>query len=701
LISVSLNQILNSALTGLAASQAGMRSVSNNIANVNTPGYARELANQSTLVTGGRIGGVLVGEPTRIADRFLEGTVYARSGEAGRSSVVASYYDQLQSLLGKPGEDFGLPARLNAIMAAAAEMTGASDPTEAVAGLVGNVEDAIGSIRQTDDEIAGMRANVESAVTTTVDRINVLLKQIDSLNDEVSRLSAFGKSTSGVADQRLTALQELSGLVNVNVREQSNGRVTIETTSGVVLLDQRLRQLDYPRGNGSAQTLYPDITVRFANADGTAGAATGDVIVSSSVGGKLGGLIDLRDKVLPQASSDLHAMFAGLAQTLNAVSNAGTRLPAPATLEGRPTGLVATDRLGFTGTATFAVVQADGTLVAKTDVDFTALGAGATVQDAIDAINAGLGGSATASFVDGALVLTAANSANGIAIGQNATAPSSRGGIGFSHYFGLNDAVRSGTATLVPPGFVASDLHGFGAGETANIVLRDANGQVLASYALTGSVGPTVGDLVTELNASPLAASGSFALDGAGRIKFQPNPSAQGATLATSSDSTDRFGTGLSFSEWSGLSPQDSGLATAGVSTALIEKPGAFPLAILNTAATVGQKAIAPGDTRGAIALVNALSNPVDLGKDGVTTLEAFSNRFFGRIGNEAGRAETAVSAASARLTDAVARRDNFSGVNVEEELAQMVVLQNSYSAAARVVTTATDMYDTLINMIH
>ncbi|QJU57428.1 flagellar hook-associated protein FlgK [Sphingomonas sp. AP4-R1] len=697
---MSLNEILSTALTGLSASQAGLRSVSNNIANVNTPGYAREIATQSTAVTAGRIGGVAVGEPTRVADRFLEGTVYSRAGEAGRSDVSLSYYDQLQALLGKPGDTFGLPARLNAIMASAAEMTGSADATSATATFLGNAQDAITSLHQTADSIAAMRADIDTGISNTVGRINDLLKQIDGLNDDVARLSAFGKSTSGVDDQRLTALQELSGLMSVTVRQQTDGRVTIETTSGQVLLDQRLRQLDYPKGNGSATTLYSDITIRFANADGTPGAATGDTIASSAVGGKLGGLIDMRDKVLPQATSDLNALFTGLAQTLNAVSNAGAQLPAPASLQGRNTGLVATDRLGFTGKATFAVVKADGTLVAKANVDFDTLGPTATVQDAVDAINAGLGGAGTASFANGALTIIATDATNGIATGQDPTTPSSRSGIGFAQYFGLNDVVKSGSGSLVPSGFTAADPHGFGTGETANILLRDANGKVLGSYAVTGSVGPTVGDIITELNASPLSAHGSFSLDGLGRIRFQPNTASQGATLSVSSDSTNRLGTGLTFSEWSGLSLTSSGLDTAAVSSALLAKPEGFPLALLDTNAAPGAKAIGPGDKRGATALVNALSSPIDLGRDGVTTLDAFSNALFGRIGTESARAKTAQAGAEARMTDAVARRDNFSGVNVEEELSQMVVLQNSYSAAARVVTTASDMYDTLIKMI-
>ena len=71
-----------------------------------------------------------------------------------------------------------------------------------------------------------------------------------------------------------------------------------------------------------------------------------------------------------------------------------------------------------------------------------------------------------------------------------------------------------------------------------------------------------------------------------------------------------------------------------------------------------------------------------------------------GRAGLEASQAEGNLLDASARRDDAINRRDSFSGVNIDEELAQMVILQNSYSAAARVISTASEMYDTLLNMV-
>lgn len=698
---MSLNEILGSAMSGLAASQAGLRSVSNNIANVGTPGYARERVSLSTGVTAGRVSGVVVGEPERVADRFLEQSVYRRAGDMGRNEAVASYLDRVQALLGEPGSEAGLPARLDAISASAVRLTSGQAATQNIAAFTEDVQDAIASLNQLDGDVSNLRADVESEVGYTVERINGLLVRIHELNDTVARLDGLGKSSAGAIDQRMVALEELSGLVKVTIRDQIDGRVTIESAQGAVLLDKRLRQLNYPTpGMGVAQDLYPTIDIRFSDGPGQLGAATGEKLDSAAVGGKLGGLIDLRDRSLPQFSEKLGVLFGGLAETLNAVANEGTSLPPPSRLDGRPTGLVGSDRLGFTGATVFAVTSHDGTLVAKTTVDFAALGPAATVDDAVAAINAGLGPHATATFTDGRLTIQATAAGNGVATAQDPTSPSARAGIGFSQYFGLNDMVRSADSMLVPSGFVASDPHGFAAGQTSELVLRDATGRALTRFTLSPTPGGTFGDLVGQLNASPLASFGTFALDPRGRIQFQSDPGISGAAISITSDSTDRNGTGLSFSALSGLTGKAAGLARAEVRSEILGDTTRLPLARLQLDVAVGGKAIGPGDIRGANAFVQQLGKAIDLGKDGVSTLERFSGLLLGRAGTEAAQAAEAYQDASARRTDAVNRRDSFAGVNIDEELAQMVVLQNSYSAAARVMTTASQMYDTLIDMI-
>lgn len=698
---MSLNDILGSAISGLAASQAALRSVSNNIANVGTTGYARERVTLSTAVTGGRVSGVQVGEPSRVADRFLEASVYRRAGDAGQADVTASYLDRLQSLLGAPGAESSLPARLDAVTASAITMTGSPSATQAVGAFTADVQDAISSAQQVDQDVNGLRADVESEVGYTVDKVNVLLKRIFDLNDSVSRLDGTGRSSAGAGDQRMSAIEELSGLVKLTVRDQPDGRVTLETPSGAILLDRHLRQLSYPMtGQGVSQPTYPAIDIRFASASGGVGAATGESIDSAAIGARLGGLLDLRDRTLPAFSEKLGTLFGGLAETLNAVSNAGTTVPAPRRLDGTQTALVGGDRLGFTGAATFAVTAADGTLVASTAIDFAALGPGATVDDAVSAINAGLGGAATASFSGGKLTLQATATSAGVIVAQDGASPSARGGVGFSQYFGLNDLVSSGGIPRVPSGFTAADPHGFAAGQTADIVLRDSTGRALTRYTVTGSTGPTFGDLTSELNASPLAQFGSFTLDTRGRLRFEPDPTVPGATLSIPSDSTDRLGTGRSFSSIVSLTGSSSGLAQGQVRPDIAADPSRLPLARLNTAATVGQKAIGAGDIRGAGAFVDRLATAVDLGKDGAVPIGRFSGLLLGSVGTQASAAQATLTDTTARRDDAVNRRDNFSGVNIDEELSQMVVLQNSYSAAARVLTTASQMYDTLIAMV-
>ncbi len=692
---MGLNDILGTAISGLSAAQAGLRAVSNNIANVGVAGYARERVSLTTGVVSGQVSGVVVGEPTRVADRFLEATVYNRSGDYGRSEVTSSYLDRLQALLGQPGASSGLPARLNAISAAAVAMTGSQGSKQTVAQFTNDVQDAISSMQQMDNDVSQLRADVESEVGYSVDKINTLLQRIHDLNGTIAQATGLGRSAGGAADQRMSALEELSGLMQVTIRDQPDGRVSIETAGGQTLLDKRLRQLSYPSSGAVSQATYPPIEIRLAQPD----AATGDKIDSAAIGGKLGGLLDLRDRALPAFSEQLGTLFTGLTQALNSVSNASSTLPPPASLLGRNSGMVGSDRLGFTGAATFAVTKADGTLVASTKIDFDAMGPGATVDDMVAAINAGLGGAGTASFVDGKLSITANGAGNGVAIGQDATKPSARAGQGVSQFFGLNDLVRSDDSSLVPSGFKASDDHGFGAGETTQIVLRDSSGRALTSYTLSPTPGGSFGDIVDDLNASPLSNFGTFSLDDAGRLRFQPAPNVAGATLSIPSDSTNRMGTGRSFSQLMNLSGASSGLGSAQVRPDILADSSKLGLAQLQDVA-VGAKALGSGDTRGATAFVNKLATAIDLGKDGKSTVDAFASNLMGKIGLNASQAKGQLADASARRDDAVNRRDSFAGVNIDEELSQMVVLQNSYSAAARVISTANDMYDTLLGML-
>jgi flagellar hook-associated protein 1 FlgK len=675
---MSLNHILSTATSGLNASQAALRSISNNIANVNTPGYARERAELEALVAGGVGNGVRVSGVERITNRFLEAAAYAAHGDAGRYKVQQAYLDRLIAEFGAPGSETGLAGRIDALTSAAIALT--SNPADLTArrALLDRAGGAIREIQRLAAATANQRAEAESEIASSIDRINVLLKRVETLNASIAAAGFAGTSTASLAGQRAQALNELGELVAIDVREQPTGAVEVTTKTGIVLVDRHARQVNYtspPAVAGLAA--YPPISI--ARADGE---PTGEVLTLTNAGGKLGGLLDLRDRQLPATETELAALFAEIAGTLNTASNAGSAVPAPNALNGRNTGLVASDRAGFSGRAVFAVTDASGTVVARTTLDLSTT---ATVADVIVAINAGLGGAATASFSGGRLQLTAANPANGVVVADDPASPTARGGVGFAHYFGFNDIV-SATA-LVASGLIASDAHGFSTGETAGFQLRDASGRIIASASLSPVSGGTVGDLLAVLNASAIGAHGAFALSPQGVLEFTPGPSTPGATLALVSDSTNRAGTGVSLGQILRVPPA-ANAALAGAT--VLTDARRLPLARFDTSAAVGQVALFAADTRGANALASAL------GSGGASAQVA---DLVARVGADARSAADAAADAGARRDDAVARRDDFSGVNLDEELAQMIAFQNSYSAAARLITAAREMYDILLRL--
>jgi hypothetical protein len=136
-----------------------------------------------------------------------------------------------------------------------------------------------------------------------------------------------------------------------------------------------------------------------------------------------------------------------------------------------------------------------------------------------------MGGTGTASYVNGALSISAAAAGNGVAIADSATTPSkSANGEGFSQYFGLNNLIESSGVTNYQTGLTASDPSGFAAGQTLTLRLSDASGSQITDVTVT-TPGGTVQNLINALNApqSGVGLYGSFSLDSSGPTR-PPRP---------------------------------------------------------------------------------------------------------------------------------------------------------------------------------
>ena len=123
---MSLNTILNIASSGLQTAQTQLRVVSDNVSNVNKPGYVRKIAEQVSLTTQGVGSGVEVARIRLATDRFLQAASLSAGAEASRQGVRYELYDRIQSLFGDPGGDSGFFSQIDSVFSSFA--VAAEDP---------------------------------------------------------------------------------------------------------------------------------------------------------------------------------------------------------------------------------------------------------------------------------------------------------------------------------------------------------------------------------------------------------------------------------------------------------------------------------------------------------------------------------------------------------------------------------------------
>jgi flagellar hook-associated protein 1 FlgK len=694
---MSLGVALKTAASGLQAAQASLRVVSDNIANVNTPGYVRKQVIQQPLVVDGQGMGVQVAGIERITDQYLQMASLSASSEASRWGAVSQYLDNAQSLFGDPANAGFFFNRLDTIFGAFA--TAANDPSSALlrGQALSNVEDFLTEAGRINGQIVALGDTVETRINANVSRANDLLEQIDALNSDVNRAKLVGADASGSENIQSQLLDELATLINVRSSPREGGGVNVRSVEGVLLA-----------GDGAAKLTYNSTTT-------TPGYITAQPIGSSSnqpiqvVSGEIRGLMDLRDEELPKLYDQLGEFVSRATDQLNAAHNAAAAYPAPATMTGRGTGLDLPSAIGgFSGASTIAIVSPAGVLQRSIAVDFTAgtlsvnggPGAAFTPANFLANLNAAMAGVGSATFSGGALTLNATGGA-GLALDEGT---SEKTGRGFSHFFGLNDVVRSTGFTNYSTGLAATDPHGFTPGEQISVRLSYPDGRPAQDVTIAVPAAPLMSDLVNALNsnATGVGLYGSFALSPEGDLAFT-GAAPTNAELAIVTDNTQRGVGGPSISQLFGLGVRERS-ARAGrfeVAAALNADPTKMSMGKLDLTAAVGQVAVRPGDGRGALGVSTAGDVPIvfqaagSLGK--VTmTVSRYASEFGGAIGRGAASAETRRASSEAVSREATTRRQAVEGVNLDEELVNLTTYQQAFNAAARMIQAASDMFDVL-----
>ncbi len=703
---MTISAIINNSLTGLFTSQTALKTITDNVSNVNTEGYARKVVRLDPRLTGSQGAGVEISGIERVVDKFLVKSTYETQGQASRYELENTFHSRMQALLGRPDVNSSLSGKINDVFNSMSEL--ALNPLstilkESVVSRIDAFGDEIGMLAE---NIQVMRLDASTQIAETVEKINGLLERIDFLNPLIVKETVASGDAGSLMEQRSQALSDLSELIDINIIDSGNNKIDISTKSGLYLLGNTRRELQYNSpGVVSSSTPFPPISLY--DVDPTTGSlsTTGLTLDENVASGELFGLLNIRDTELVAMSEELGSLASSVMNEFNRVHNENVAAPPPNFLTGSNTGMGSADPHYFTGETIFAVTDSAGNLVNSVTIDFGVIGT--NFADVITAVNAGLGGDGSLSLNSGSLTFAAASGTNGVSISQVAGNESDRSGRGFAEYFGMNDLITARSNGQYETGVQGADLHGFIGGGTMHLQIKGKGGIDLAEYTLTITAGQTFNDVINDLNSSSLGFYTTFSLSSTGELISTPNAGFDFTRVHVQSDVTSRGTTGTTLSEFFGIGNRyliDAAF-DFGVVDRIADDVNLLSLAKFDDTALVGQTAVSFGDQRGGIALQELENENVNIRQAGGlnafnSSLGQYAAAVLADFGFRAQLAEGFGEDSQILLGELNQRSQSISGVNVDEELSNMIIYQNAYASSARMLSVAQELFDEIIGIV-
>ncbi len=316
---MSLLSSIQLAGNSLQATQIGLQVTGQNISNADTPGYIRETVNYVT-APGTRIGNVVEGTGVEVSgitqqvNQFIEQELRDANSTAAGAAVQQQTYQQLQSLMNELGNT-GINTDLTNFFSSVNNVLNSPSDvaTRNLAVLQGQT--LAGDINQLAQQVQQSRNNLDSQVASSASDINSLVDQIATLNTQIANTTGGDPNNAavGLTDQRQTALSSLSNLININVKTQSDGEVTVYAGGDYLVFNGETHHVNVTQSTNLGSTVST-LTVQGTN--GPLALGTGQVA----------GLVASRDTILGGFLNQLNGFAGTLANEFNKVYASGQGL---------------------------------------------------------------------------------------------------------------------------------------------------------------------------------------------------------------------------------------------------------------------------------------------------------------------------------------------------------------------------------------
>ena len=710
---------LRTAQSGLLTAQATLDKVANNIANVNTPGYSRKVATPEQRVLNGVGSGVQLGTVVRKIDEGLLKSLRLSLSDFNKLDIQSDYFDRTQELFRAPGDDDSLSHYIANLAEALEALAMSPDKTLEQSEVVRWGREIAFKLNDMSSTIQELRRQADTEISDVVTSINQQVTNIGDLNDKIVRNSSVNLDTTDLRDQRDAAVDKLSELLDVRYFYRGDGDVVVFTSGGRTLVDSIPATLTH--------TPASSVTATTTHAEGDiAGIYVGTAIALNDItgdirSGKLKGLIDVRDQVLTDLQSQIDELASEMRDAFNQVHNRGFAFPGQQSTTGTRNFVTpATSTITFGGTTDSRIVlmDASGDQIATTTVRSSDIlnGASGTINTLAAAMQTWIRANsaattATVAATDGRLAInlnsTAVNFAfrdeatvNTLGATQqdatinfdvNADATTDETVSGFANFFGLNDFFTDGLTDNVHESNV---ITGTFSATAATLTFTDSTGS-LGSLAI--SAGDSLTTIATNITNNVTNVVATVVPDGSGsRLRI---------SHSTGKDIEVTQAAGNTLLAEFGLHKGDVRVASAlGVRSDISTTPGRVSRGAAQFDANIGvagEYFASAGDDTVIKALAQTATSTNAFDQAG--GLSSLTNRFdeyaaaiIGHSASLASENQVERDFNDSLSTNLQLKSDNVRGVNLDEEMANLILLEQSFAASARVISIIQSMFDAL-----
>jgi flagellar hook-associated protein 1 FlgK len=318
----TVSTAFNIARGALDADQAALDVVANNTANVNTPGYTREIPiweqNGSVSFNGLSFGtGVSMTGPQSQRSRVLEQALQQQTQTQSASAARLDALNQIQALFsGATGAGSSGASGIGADLSNFFQTFASLEANPADYAQRQSVLSAAGTLASDFNgaaaQLTTQKQSLDEESSSVVQQANALLGNIAQLNLQIGSQSP-GADAGSLEDQRQQDLTSLSQLIGIRTVSTENNGLTVTTMGGALLVSQG-QAFQVTSGMSGGVTQFFDSQGNEITTDLTAG------------GGQLGGILTARDQDIPQVASALDQLAYGVATAVNTQNAAGSDL---------------------------------------------------------------------------------------------------------------------------------------------------------------------------------------------------------------------------------------------------------------------------------------------------------------------------------------------------------------------------------------